>query len=71
MLTLLDLKSGQPVFHPAMFRADYGLTLASTPLGGLAWAGLQLSQQARPATVQASHLQAGIQDALLLQDADQ
>src|SRR5262249_21601779 len=75
-VTLLNLRTGRVVFHPRMFRPEHvsvfaGNVLAGFP-AGVAWAGLRQNGAPRkPASVLASHMQAGIQDILLLQDADQ
>ncbi len=74
-VTLVNLKTGQPVLHPEMFRPEHAAVFAGTPSSGFPWAGLQLnSTGAKAATIQADHMEkgmkTGIQDVLLLQDAD-
>lgn len=75
-VTLINLKTGRLVFHPEMVRPEHLALLTASASGGfpanLAWTGLGLNgSSAKPATVLASHMQKGIQDVLLLEDADQ
>src|SRR5262249_55209029 len=75
-VTLVNLRTGNVVFHPDMVSADHLLMLTASPTAGLAagtpWVGALLnSKGARRASVKASHMNLGIQDAPLLEDSDQ